>query len=418
MVRDRRLNRDRENNRTRVLPRGQSTPRAVSTPGIPRGVTSVNGQTGAVQSPMLLASTLIGRGSLNGDGTQEDITLGANLTMTGTVLSATGSVSSVSGTANRITVTGTSSVVIDIASNYVGQNSITTLGTITTGVWNGTAIAFANIAQIGANTVVCNPTTGTADLSTVSLSASQLLGRGATGNVAAITLGTGLSMSGTTLNSTGGGDVTGPASSVNNEFAIYNSTTGKIIKQSGVSATPDGGGGVLIEIIDTATGYLGVGGGQSLDLLTTDGPIFITAVSGANNGDIELEAGRNILLTSGTGEIEITSATNLQMVAAGATLTADDITIDAQSNNLGMSAFNALTLTAGDGTDGAGIVILADDTNNSDVEITSSSGNVVVNGTDIELNGNVICSGGATGTFTTVDLKTVTVTDGIITSIV
>ncbi len=45
------------------------------------------------------------------------------------------------GTANRITVATNT---IDIAATYVGQTSITTLGTITTGVWNGTAIAIAN----------------------------------------------------------------------------------------------------------------------------------------------------------------------------------------------------------------------------------------------------------------------------------
>ena len=52
-----------------------------------------------------------------------------------------GTVTSVSGTLNRITSTGGTTPVIDISPNYVGQTSITTLGTITTGVWNGTAIA-------------------------------------------------------------------------------------------------------------------------------------------------------------------------------------------------------------------------------------------------------------------------------------
>lgn len=45
------------------------------------------------------------------------------------------------GTAARITVTGGT---IDIAATYVGQTSITTLGTITTGTWTSTAIAVAN----------------------------------------------------------------------------------------------------------------------------------------------------------------------------------------------------------------------------------------------------------------------------------
>ncbi len=51
----------------------------------------------------------------------------------------------VTGTTNRITVTGTADTgfVADISASYVGQSSITTLGTITTGVWNGSAIDVA-----------------------------------------------------------------------------------------------------------------------------------------------------------------------------------------------------------------------------------------------------------------------------------
>ena len=49
-----------------------------------------------------------------------------------------GAPGSVSGTANRITSTGG---VIDISAAYVGQTSITTLGTVVTGTWTGTAIA-------------------------------------------------------------------------------------------------------------------------------------------------------------------------------------------------------------------------------------------------------------------------------------
>lgn len=56
----------------------------------------------------------------------------------------TAGVSSVSGTLDRITTTGTSAVTVDIAATYVGQTSITTLGTIATGTWNGTAIDVAH----------------------------------------------------------------------------------------------------------------------------------------------------------------------------------------------------------------------------------------------------------------------------------
>lgn len=58
-----------------------------------------------------------------------------------------GGVSSVSGTSNRITSTGGATPVIDIAATYVGQSSITTLGTIGTGTWQGTAIADTYISS-------------------------------------------------------------------------------------------------------------------------------------------------------------------------------------------------------------------------------------------------------------------------------
>lgn len=51
-----------------------------------------------------------------------------------------GTVTSVSGTADRITSTGGATPVIDIAATYVGQTSITTLGTIATGTWQGGVI--------------------------------------------------------------------------------------------------------------------------------------------------------------------------------------------------------------------------------------------------------------------------------------
>jgi len=62
------------------------------------------------------------------------ITAGAGLTKSGNTLD-------VVGTAARITVNDNS---VDIASTYVGQSSITTLGTITTGIWNGTDVAVAD----------------------------------------------------------------------------------------------------------------------------------------------------------------------------------------------------------------------------------------------------------------------------------
>ncbi len=125
------------------------------------------------------------------------------------------------GTANRITVTG---VTIDIAATYVGQTSITTLGTVATGAWNGTVISpvyggtgiannaastltisgnFATTLTVTGITSVTLPTTGT-------LVSSVTTGNGVsavnTAGALAFTLGviTPTSVNGLTITSTTG----------------------------------------------------------------------------------------------------------------------------------------------------------------------------------------------------------------------
>lgn len=84
----------------------------------------------------------------------DGVPTGRTLTINGTAfdLSANrswnvGTVTGVTGTTNRITSSGGATPIIDIASTYVGQLSITTLGTIGTGVWQGTAIGDAYISS-------------------------------------------------------------------------------------------------------------------------------------------------------------------------------------------------------------------------------------------------------------------------------
>ena len=62
---------------------------------------------------------------------------GAGQITAGNGLTKTGNTINVVGTANRISVAADA---VDIDANYVGQTSITTLGTIATGTWNATAI--------------------------------------------------------------------------------------------------------------------------------------------------------------------------------------------------------------------------------------------------------------------------------------
>ena len=66
---------------------------------------------------------------------------GAGSFTAGDGLSQDGNTINVNVTSNRTAITADA---IDISANYVGQSSITTLGTITTGVWNGTDVAVAD----------------------------------------------------------------------------------------------------------------------------------------------------------------------------------------------------------------------------------------------------------------------------------
>jgi hypothetical protein len=93
---------------------------------------------------------------------------------------AASALQSVTGTANRITVTGGST--IDIASTYVGQTSLTTLGTITTGAWNGTKIGLAyggtnaDLSATGGTSQVLKQTSTGAAITVAQLAYSDISG--------------------------------------------------------------------------------------------------------------------------------------------------------------------------------------------------------------------------------------------------
>jgi hypothetical protein len=109
-------------------------------------------------------------------------------------------VTSVSGTSNRVTSTGGITPVIDISASYVGQSSITTLGTIGTGVWNGTLIG-PTYGGTGVNNG-SNTLTLAGTLSTSGAFASTFTMTGAT-NVTFPTSGTLLTSAGAVTSITG-----------------------------------------------------------------------------------------------------------------------------------------------------------------------------------------------------------------------
>ena len=125
------------------------------------------------------ASRLMGRGSAAGAGDFQEISLGSNLSMSGTTLNASVTGAGISdGDYGDITVSGSGTAM-----------------SIDAGV-----VTYAKMQNASAGNVVLARAAATSgSYSEVALAASRLLGRGSTGDIAAISAGTGLAISGTTL---------------------------------------------------------------------------------------------------------------------------------------------------------------------------------------------------------------------------
>lgn len=144
---------------------------------------------------------------------------------------------------------------------------------------------------------------------------SRLLGSSPSGTaIDEIILGTGLSMAGNTLNATasGSGDVTGPSVAVDGDVAVFNGTTGKIIK---VGATTGTGNLVratsaILTNVSLLTPNIGTPSGGTLTNCTFPVTIQSTGItcstarvlgrSTAGTGSVEqLTLGAGLSLTSG-----------------------------------------------------------------------------------------------------------------------
>lgn len=86
----------------------------------------------------------------------------------------------ITGTTNRITISDGDGVngnpTIDIASNYAGQTSITTLGTITSGTWNATAIGVSYGGTGATDAATARSNLGLGSISTQSASSVSISG--------------------------------------------------------------------------------------------------------------------------------------------------------------------------------------------------------------------------------------------------
>jgi hypothetical protein len=370
-----------------------------------------------------LSGTRGGTGVNNGAST---ITLGGSLTTSGafastftmtgitsvifptsgTLATTAGTVASVTGTANRITSTGGTTPVIDISASYVGQSSITTLGTIGTGVWQGTVIgstyggtgvnngastitlggslttsgAFASTFTMTGVTGVTFPTSGTlattgGTVASITGTANQVLVNGTSGSAqtGAVTLTTPQSLATTssfqvnTLQLNGGGilDSSGNVllspvaiGSAVNYIAVYNAAAGGTTKFASTGASTDIG----LNLAAKGAGQIGI-------ISTSATPIIIVSGTGsqhtANLGFANAATTQTITYTDGNqtvtataaaltnGQIPIGNTGNLPTAAtltagAGVSITnaAGSITIAATGGGLAIATISGTTQTA------------------------------------------------------------------------
>ena len=238
------------------------------------------------------------------DGTQFQMISPATIPSSG--------VTSVSGTTNRITVSPTTgSVVVDIAATYVGQTSITTLGTIGTGSWHGTAIA-----EIYGGTNQTTYTLGDTLYSSAANTLSKLAG-----NITAVKqylsqTGTGAVSAAPVWATISGGDITGAALSKTDDTNVTLTLSGtpltSLLRAAGIAAGWTG-------TLSGTRGGTGVNNGAST--FTIGGNVTF---SGAFATVLNITAGTNITLP-----ISGTLATTSQLPTPAALTKTDDTNVTA-----------------------------------------------------------------------------------------
>jgi hypothetical protein len=298
--------------------------------------------------------------------TTPSIVAGTNVTVSGTwpnqtINSTAGSVTGVTATAPVVSSGGTAPVISMAAANA------STNGYLASTDWN----TFNNKQPAGSyltnGGALGTPSSGTATNLTglpLSTGVTGLLpvANGGTGTATpALVAGTNVTISGTWPNQTinasgggGGGDVTGPASSTDNAVARFDSTTGKIIQNSGVVINDSGE--VTVGVWKGTEVGLSYGGTGASSASQARGNI-LPSYSG--------NAGKVLAVNVG--------ATDTEWIAAGGTGTVTSVAVSGGTTGL---------TTSGGPITGAGTITLAGTlavaNGGTGVTTSTGSGNVVL----------------------------------------
>ena len=299
-------------------------------------VTSVFGRTGAVAAQsgdysafyQPLDSTLTSLAAYNTNGL---LTQTSADTFTGRTLT---------GTASRISISNGDGIsgnpTVDIHTSYLGQTSITTLGTITTGTWNGTDIAFANF--VAAPSAGYVGATGAGDYShrTISDTRTDLSINNVENTALSTWAGsTNITTLGTIATGTWNGSAIGPTYGGTGQTTY---ATGDILYASGVNTLAKLAAGTDTHVLTLAGGvptWAPVSG--SGDMLTTNYDTALSVVGNPTNATaapVEIIAGTDHYVLKRTG-----TALGFAQVATDSI--ADDAVTVAKIENIGTNTILA-----------------------------------------------------------------------------